>query len=234
MLLGGTIVNVITVLIGSSIGIYLGNRIPDKLTKGVFQALGLFTMVLGFNMALKGQELLLIVFSLIIGTIIGETLNLDKSIERLSTTLKNRLKLNNPKFTEGILTAFLLYCIGSMTIIGAIDEGLGKGSQILYTKAMMDGFSAIALASVFGLGVAMSVVPLFIFQGGITLIAYFLGDFISEEIITELTAVGGILLVGLGINILEIKKIRIMNMLPSLLIIVLLVWITSIYNLGQL
>ena len=229
MLLGGTIVNAATVVIGSTIGIYLGNRIPDKLTKGVFQAIGLFTLVLGLNMALKGQMLLVIVFSLIIGTIIGELFNLDKAVEGLSTALKTKLKLKNPKFTEGMLTAFLLYCIGSMTIIGAIDEGLGKGSQILYTKAMMDGFSAIALASVFGLGVTMSVVPLIIFQGGITLLAFWLGDFIGDDIINELTAVGGILLVGLGINILEIKQIRIMNMLPSLIVVVVLVIVSSIF-----
>jgi len=230
MLLGGTIVNVITVIVGSTIGLYLGNRIPDKINKGVFQALGLFTLVLGVNMAIKGEMLLIIVFSLIIGTIIGELLNLDKAVEGLSSGLKNKLKLKNPKFTEGMLTAFLLYCIGSMTIIGAIDEGLGKGSQILYTKAIMDGFSSIALASVFGLGVAMSVVPLLIFQGGITLLAYWLGDFIGVEIINELTAVGGILLVGLGINILEIKQIRIMNMLPSLIVVVALVLLSSVYN----
>ena len=230
MLLGGTIVNVITVIVGSTIGLYLGNRIPDKINKGVFQALGLFTLVLGVNMAIKGEMLLIIVFSLIIGTIIGELLNLDKAVEGLSSGLKNKLKLKNPKFTEGMLTAFLLYCIGSMTIIGAIDEGLGKGSQILYTKAIMDGFSSIALASVFGLGVAMSVVPLLIFQGGITLLAYWLGDFIGAEIINELTAVGGILLVGLGINILEIKQIRIMNMLPSLIVVVALVLLSSVYS----
>ncbi|MCU4177347.1 DUF554 domain-containing protein [Carboxylicivirga sp. N1Y90] len=225
MLLGGTLVNVATVVVGSTIGIILGNRIPDKLTKSVFQVLGLFTLVLGVSMALEGQMLLVIVFSLILGTVMGELLDLDKAIDGLSTSLKKRLKLKNPKFTEGILTAFLLYCIGSMTILGAIDEGMGNGSEILLTKAMMDGFSAIALASVFGLGVTMSVVPLFIFQGGITLLAYYLGDFIAKEIITELTAVGGILLVGLGINILEIKQIRIMNMLPSLMLVILFAWI---------
>lgn len=229
MLLGGTILNVITVAVGSAIGIMVGNHIPKKITKGVFQALGLFTLVLGVNMAIKGEMLLAIVFSLIIGTIMGEWMSIDMAIDGLSDSIKKRLKLKNPKFSEGMLTAFLLYCIGSMTILGAIDEGMGNGSEILMTKAIMDGFSSIALASVFGLGVGMSVIPLFIFQGGITLLAYLLGDFIGANVINELTAVGGILLVGLGINILEIKKIRIMNMLPSLIIIIIMVWVSTFF-----
>lgn len=230
MLFGGTIVNVLTVLTGSAIGLFIGNKIPERITKGVFQALGLFTLVLGVGMAIKGQMLLLIVFSLIIGTIIGELFALDKKVDGLSSSLKRYLRLKNPKFTEGMLTAFLLYCVGSMTIVGAIDEGMGNGSEVLMTKALMDGFSSIALASVFGIGVGVSVVPLLLFQGGITLLAYWLGDFVSTEVVNELTAVGGVLLVGLGINILEIKVIRIMNMLPSLLVIVALVWLRSYFN----
>ncbi len=227
MLFGGTLVNVLTVLIGSAIGIFVGNRIPEKITKGVFQAIGLFTLFLGVSMAIKGQMLLIIIFSLIIGTIIGELARLDRRVDGLSSHLKKKLRLKNPKFTEGMLTAFLLYCVGSMTILGAIDEGIGNGSEILMTKALMDGFSSIALASVFGVGVGVSVVPLLFFQGGITLLAYWLGDFITAEVINELTAVGGVLLLGLGINILEIKKIRIMNMLPSLLVVVALVWLSA-------
>ncbi len=227
MLFGGTLVNVLTVLIGSAIGIFVGNRIPEKITKGVFQAIGLFTLFLGVSMAIKGQMLLIIIFSLIIGTIIGELARLDRRVDGFSSHLKKKLRLKNPKFTEGMLTAFLLYCVGSMTILGAIDEGIGNGSEILMTKALMDGFSSIALASVFGVGVGVSVVPLLFFQGGITLLAYWLGDFITAEVINELTAVGGVLLLGLGINILEIKKIRIMNMLPSLLVVVALVWLSA-------
>lgn len=227
MLFGGTLVNVLTVLAGSAIGILIGNRIPEKMTKTVFQAIGLFTIVLGVGMAVKGQMLLIIVFSLIIGTILGELMSLDKQVDELSGVLKTKLRLKNPKFAEGMLTAFLLYCVGSMTIVGAIDEGMGNGSEVLMTKALMDGFSSIALASVFGVGVSMSVVPLLIFQGGLTLLAYWLGDFIGKDVITELTAVGGILLVGLGINILEIKQIRIMNMLPSLIVVVVLIWLNA-------
>jgi len=220
MLLGGTLINVIAVVLGSAIGILVGNKIPDKINKSVFQALGLFTLVLGVSMALKGQLLLVIVFSLILGTILGELLALQQRIDKLSGALMKLFRLKNPKFSEGMITAFLLYCMGSMTIVGAIDEGLGNGSEVLFTKSVMDGFSSIALGSVFGLGVTLSVVPMLLFQGGITLLAYVLGDFMAQEIIKELTAVGGILLVGLGINILELKQIKVMNMLPALLLVI--------------
>jgi len=225
MLLGGTLINVIAVVVGSAVGMLVGNRIPEKINKSVFQALGLFTLILGVSMALKGQLLLVIVFSLIIGTIVGELLALEQRIDKLSGALMKLLKLKNPKFSEGLITAFLLFCMGSMTIVGAIDEGLGNGSEILLTKSVMDCFSSIALASVFGLGVALSALPMLVFQGGITLLAYLLGDFMAQEVITELTAVGGVLLVGLGINILELKRIKVMNMLPALVLVIFFAWL---------
>ncbi len=229
MLLGGTLINVLAVGLGSAVGILAGNRIPEKINKSVFQALGLFTLILGISMALEGQLLLVIVFSLIIGTILGEVLSLEQRIDKLSNVLMKLFRLSNPKFSEGMIISFLLYCMGSMTIVGAIDEGLGNGIEILLTKSVMDGFSSIALASVFGLGVTLSVVPMLIFQGGITLVAYVLGDFIAQEVITELSAVGGIILVGLGINILELKRIKVMNMLPSLVVVVLFAWLWQAY-----
>jgi len=216
---------VIAVVVGSAVGMLVGNRIPEKINKSVFQALGLFTLILGVSMALKGQLLLVIVFSLIIGTIVGELLALEQRIDKLSGALMKLLKLKNPKFSEGLITAFLLFCMGSMTIVGAIDEGLGNGSEILLTKSVMDGFSSIALASVFGLGVALSALLMLVFQGGITLLAYLLGDFMAQEVITELTAVGGVLLVGLGINILELKRIKVMNMLPALVLVIFFAWL---------
>ncbi len=227
MILTGTIVNVAAVIAGSSIGLIVGTRLPQKITKSVFNAMGLFTLFLGFYMALKGQQFLVMVFSLIIGTIIGELLSLESRMERFSNNLKKALKMGNPKFTEGLITSFLLFCMGSMTILGAIDEGVGNDSNLLYTKSMMDGFSSIALAAAFGLGVTFSIIPLFLFQAGITLLAWWLGDFFPVAIINDLTAVVGILLIGLGINILELKHIRIMNMLPALLFAILFSWIAN-------
>jgi hypothetical protein len=123
----------------------------------------------------------------------------------------------------------MLFCVGAMTIVGAIDEGVGRSSEILLTKSLMDGFSSILLASAFGVGVIFASIPLLLFQGSITLIAMFASSFFSAEIIQGLSSVGGILLIGLGVNILEIKKLRIVNMLPALLLIVLVLWLKSIY-----
>jgi len=224
----GTIINVITVLIGSTIGVLLKSKIPKDITKTVFQALGLFTMALGFIMALKANNFLIIVFSLVIGAIMGQLLNIENKIESLALKLKLKVKIKDEKFTDGLLTAFLLFCMGSMTILGAFDEGMKGDTTLLITKSVMDGFAAMALASAFGIGVGFSVIPLLIYQGGLTLIAHYLGNFFSELMINELTAVGGILLIGLGINILEIKKIKISNMLPALILVVLFSWIHSL------
>jgi len=162
---------------------------------------------------------------LITGAVIGETLRLDRAMESFGNFLKTKLKLGNEKFTEGLLTAFLLYCMGSLTILGAIEEGMGGSPKLLLIKSLMDGVSSIALASGLGIGVMFSAVPLLIFQGGITLLAAGFGEFFPEVMVIELSAVGGILLIGLGINILEIKKINVMNMLPALVMIIVLLWL---------
>ncbi len=229
MILQGTVVNVVAVIIGSTIGMRLGSKLPHRIVKSVFQAVGLFTLLIGIDMALKGKELLVIIFSLIIGTIVGELLKIDENIERLSAKIKQILKVGNPHFSEGLVTSFLLFCMGAMTILGSIDEGLGNGSKVLFTKSVMDGFSSLALASAMGIGVVFSVIPMLIYQGGITLLVYWLGDFVALQVVTELTAVGGILLIGLGINILEIKKIKVMNMLPALLLVILFAWMRLSY-----
>ena len=175
-------------------------------------------------MALEGHEILLIIFSLIAGSFVGEWLKLDKRIESFGDWCKKRLKGNNEKFSEGLITSFLLFCSGSMTILGSIQEGLGQGHELLLTKALMDGFSSLILATTFGAGVAVTAIPLFLFQGGLTLLAMFFGANISMTIITELTAVGGILLIGIAFSILEIKKVKVTNMLPALIFICLFVW----------
>ncbi len=165
------------------------------------------------------------IMALIIGAVIGEALNLEKRMERFGAWMKSKLKLRNEKFTGGLLTAFLLYCMGSLTILGAIEEGVGGSPELLLIKSLMDGVSSIALASGLGIGVIFSAIPLLIYQGGITLLAMGFGEFFPVLYVTELSAVGGILLIGLGITILDIKKIRVMNMLPALVMIVILLWL---------
>ncbi len=218
----GTLVNIIAVIVGSSIGLLFNKSLPEKVIKPVFQAIGLFTLVLGISMAIKTEEILLLIFSLVLGTIVGSLLDLDTGFEKFSNFLQRKINLKNEKFSEGLITSFLLFCMGSMTILGAFEEGLGGKPNLLLAKSVLDGFSSIALASGFGIGVMFSTVPLLIFQGGLTLLAAFLEQFFTDPIINELTATGGILLLGLGLNILEIKLIKVMNMLPALLFIVVL------------
>jgi len=197
----------------------------------MFQAFGLFTIFLGTKMALETNHIMVMIFSLLLGTLLGEWMNLEKGMDRLAHFIKRRVKSRNERFTEGFVTAFLVFCMGSMTILGAIEEGLGNRPNLLLTKSLMDGFSSMALASALGVGVMLSVIPLLLYQGGITLFAGFLSGVLSPDVVAELSAVGGILLIGLGFVLLDVKKIRIMNMLPSLVIVVFLaIWLPPLID----
>lgn len=221
----GTLVNTAAVLGGGVIGLLLKKRMAERVTTIYFQAVGLFTLAIGVDMAVEMEKILIVVSSLAIGSLLGEWWNLERGVEQINENLKKRFRIGSERFSEGLVTAFLLFCVGSMTILGTIQEGTGGSPDLLYTKSLMDFFSAILLASAFGLGVIFSALPLFIFQTVLTLLARYAGNLFTDEIILELTSAGGILLIGLGINILGIKKLRIMNMLPSLVVVVLLIWI---------
>lgn len=220
----GTLVNTAAVIVGGAIGLLLKKNMPQRITTIYFQAVGLFTLAIGISMVVKMDHILIVVASMALGSLLGEWLNIEAGAEKLSEYLKKKFRIGSDKFSEGLITAFLLFCIGSMTILGTIQEGTGGSTDLLYTKSLMDFFSAILLASAFGFGVIISAIPLFIFQTILTLIAMYAGRFFTPEIIQGLTSVGGILLIGLGINILEIKKLRIMNMLPALVVVALLLW----------
>ena len=221
----GTLVNTAAVIIGGTIGLLLKKSMPERVTTIYFQAVGLFTLAIGISMVVKMEHILIVVGSLAVGSLLGEWMNLEVGVERMSEYLKKRFRIGSDKFSEGLITAFLLFCIGSMTILGTIQEGTGGSSDLLLTKSLMDFFSGMLLASAFGFGVIVSAVPLLIFQSLLTLLAMYASSFFTHAIIQGLTSVGGILLIGLGINVLEIKKLRIINMLPALLVVVLLLLI---------
>ena len=221
----GTLVNTAAVIIGGLIGLVLKKRMPDRVTTIYFQAIGLFTLAIGASMAVSMEKILIVVSSLALGSLLGEWCDLERGAEKLSDYLKVRFKIGSDKFSEGLVTSFLLFCVGSMTILGTIQEGTGGSPDLLFTKSSMDFFSAILLASAMGVGVLFSSVPLFIFQATITIIARYAANFFTDDIILGITNVGGILLIGLGINILGIKKLRIINMLPSLIIVILFIWL---------
>ncbi len=216
----GSIVNALSVITGSIIGIYFSSFLSEKIRKAVFQIIGLFTLALGMQMSLKTNQFLILLVSLIIGIILGESLSIQKTIESLSNKLKIKLQSENKLFSEGLITAFLLYCIGSMTFVGSIEEGIHQDRTLMYTKSLMDGVTSILLASSFGTGVLFSAIPLLIFQSALTLGAHYLESYLHTELITEISAIGGIIIIGIGLNILEITKIKVSNMLPALLLII--------------
>ena len=215
----GTLVNIFAVLFGSLLGLYLKKIIDIDMNKKIFLVMGLFTIILGLSMTIETVDFIFMLVSIVIGTFLGEYYNIEGEIVKYINLLKQKFGINDANFTDGLVTAFLLYCIGSMTIVGAIDEGLGNPPSILYTKSIMDGISSIVLASTFGVGVIFSIFPMLIFQGGITLLVFIYKDIFPQELIHHINSVGGVLIVAIGFKILGYKKINPTNMLPSLVVI---------------
>jgi len=224
MLFRGTLVNVGAIGAGCLIGIVLKNRFPEKIRKIIMQSLGLSSLLIGMQMALKTENVLILIFSLVIGGVIGECLHLEDGLERWGEKIKIKLQNINPddRFIEGFVTASLLYCIGSMAIMGALEEGLNGNSDILFAKSLLDGVTSIAFSAAMGIGVLFSAFPVLIYQGGITLLAQFIKDLLSPEVIKEMTATGGVLILGIALGLLEIKKIKTGNLLPAILVAALL------------
>lgn len=232
MILQGTFINVATVLAGSCVGYFFHSKLPKRLVDITFQAIGLFTLYIGVTMAMRVHQILILIFSMVLGALVGEWLNLEALVNRFSNWVKVRFKFNQPTFSEGMISAFLLFCMGSMTILGAFEEGTQGKSDLLVAKSIMDGVSSVALASALGIGVAFSVLPLLVFQGGLTLLALWFGKLMPQTVIDEMSAVGGLLLVGLGLSILEIKKVKVINMLPAIVIAIALafLWLVAGWN----
>ncbi len=228
----GTLVNAGTVVAGSAIGLILHKGLEERFKTIIFHAIGLFTLAIGVMMFLKVRDPLIVVLSLIVGGLIGEALTLESKAEKMADWIKVKVKSNDHRFVEGMLSGFMLFCIGSMTIVGAIDEGLRGDHSLLLMKSMMDGFAAIGLASSLGIGVLFSVFPLLVYQIGLTLLAYAFRGLFTEEIITQMTALGGTLVLGIGIQLLDLKKLRMINLLPGIVIVILMTlfnhWILSL------
>ena len=221
----GSIVNALAVIIGSLIGLGLGSFIPDRVGKSIFQVIGMFTLILGTKMALETNQVLLLLISLVLGVLIGELLCIERILDKVSRLIKKKVKSKDKLFSEGLITAFLLYCVGSMTFVGAIEEGINNDKTLLYTKSLMDGVTSILLASSLGIGVLVSALPLLLFQSILTWGAFYFEGYLQPDMITELSAVGGVLIMAISLNILEILKIKVSNLLPALLLVI------PIYNL---
>ncbi|MCK5645807.1 MAG: DUF554 domain-containing protein [Anaerolineales bacterium] len=229
----GTILNVIAIFIGGILGIFLGGKIPDRVRTTVVSGLGLFTLVLGVRLFLQSENPLIPLGAILIGGIIGEWLDIEGGLKRLGLWLEARFNSDKSsskqeKFVRGFLTASLLFEIGPLAILGSIQDGLTGDFSLLATKSVMDGFASLALASTLGIGVLFSTVIVLVYQGGISLLAIQAQSLLTETMIAEMTAVGGVVLLGLAISsLLEIKRIRTGNLLPALLFAPILVWILS-------
>jgi hypothetical protein len=183
------------------------------------QALGIMVLLIGISTALLGTDYVLIIASLVIGTVAGEALCIEKRLDAFAARFQKGAHVSHGKLTAGFITASLIYCTGSMAILGAVQDGVGQTPSILYAKAALDMIISVALASAMGIGVAFSAVPVFLYQGTLTLLAANSQGILAGSTLAELSGVGGILLMGVGINLLEIKKINVANMLPSLLVV---------------
>jgi uncharacterized membrane protein YqgA involved in biofilm formation len=226
----GTLINAAAVVCGGAAGMIFGEKMMSKRYEAVyFQIVGLFTLMLGVRMGTQFSSPLLVALSLVAGGFVGTRLRLDEKTARIGEGLKKLTRSNNDRFTEGLVGGFLLFCMGSMSVVGAIEEGFGKTSDLLLAKSVMDFFSAMMLASALGAGVLFSALPLLLFQGGITALTYFAGASIPEIAVTEMTAAGGVMLAGLSLDLLKVKTIPVVNMLPALLLVCLFVWLRNFF-----
>ena len=226
--MGGTLLNMATVLAGGLAGLGIGARLPEKLRGSVVAALGLITLFLGFGNAARTGNPLVVLVSVVAGVVVGELLDLDGTLTRLGAALQRRFgdsEAGRGRFVAGFVTASLVFCVGPLTVIGSMLDGMGEpaGFQQLAIKSALDFFSALAFAASFGIGVLFSLATILVVQGGLALVGHLFGRILSPALIDETVAVGGILLIGLGLVLLEVKALRMANFLPGLVIAPLLV-----------
>jgi hypothetical protein len=210
-------VNTAAIVAGSLAGAVIGSRLPDRIKTIVMQALGLSVVLIGLQMALSGTRPLLAIGSLLAGAVTGELMNIERAVANLGERLKKRLRSDSSTFVQGFVTASILYCTGAMVIVGSIRDGTVGDPSILYIKSLLDGVASVAFASSLGLGVAFSALSVFVVQGSITLLSSQLAFLQEPAVIEAVTATGGLLILGIGINILEISQIRVGNLVPALL-----------------
>jgi len=216
----GVIVNVITVIIGSSIGLLFKKGIPERISNAVMIGIGACTLYIGISGSLCGENVLILIASIILGAIAGTLLNIDGAINRLALKVESRFKKEgaNVSVAEGIITATLLFCVGSMTVTGSIQAGLTGDSSLLITKATLDFVSSMMLSSSLGFGVILASVSVLIIQGGLVLLAGFIEPFMNAGAINEMTCAGSILIIMIGTNLMGITKIKVADFLPAILL----------------
>ena len=216
----GLWVNAATIILGALVGSRLRGGIPEKYKDTIGYALALCVLTIGIQGAIQTENMMLVIVSAVVGSLIGEALRLEDRLDSLGAWVQKRLAKDDDGFSQGFISATLLYCVGSMAVVGSIEAGLQNKPDTLLAKAVLDGVSALILSSSMGMGVALSALPLLTYQGAIALLAMLLGNFLPAEAIAEVSATGSLLIIGLGFNMLGFSKarIRVGNMLPAILI----------------
>ncbi len=219
----GTIVNAAAILAGAGAGLILRQGLPDKWQETIMHAIGLSVTVIGIQMALKTNNIIIVIISLVAGAIIGELLDIDKALNRFGTWVGGKLSNDKEKGSaaaiigQGFVATSLIYCVGAMAIVGSIQEGLTGDASTLFAKSILDGITAIIFAANMGVGVALSALSVALYQGSLTLLAGSMEAIMTPLLLAELTATGGILIIAIGLNMLKLVKIRIANMLPAII-----------------
>ena len=215
-----TVINVALVLLGSALGLVFKNLISERLMTILTHAMGLCVLGIGISSMTGTQNMLCVIVCMVVGTVIGNAVDIELRLERAGDLLRAKLVKGDgdSRFTEGFVTASLLFCVGAMAITGSIDAGLNQRYETIISKGVIDGVTSVSFAATMGIGVAFSTIPILIYQGGITLLAEWVGPYLPEAVITEMTAVGGALIVALAVNVLELgkAKIKVGNMLPAI------------------
>jgi uncharacterized membrane protein YqgA involved in biofilm formation len=223
--LSGTLLNALTVLVGGLLGTALGDRLPPRLLERVILGVGLFTLAMGLRFALETSQLLYLLGSIVLGGIAGAALGVDRRLTALGDTLQRRFARAGRESTvsEAFVTAAIVFCVGPLTFLGSIQNGLSGDASLLAIKSVLDGFTAIALAATLGWGVLLTIVVILVYQGGLALGAAFLAGALTELQLREMNAVGGLLIVGVGLKLLSIRDVRVADFLPAILVAPLLV-----------
>jgi len=218
----GTIVNCAAILAGSLLGLILKRGFPEKWQQTIMQGIGICTFVIGLQMAQESKKIILVIISIAVGTVIGEALDLDGRLQRFGEAIQKKIlgekKSMGSTFGEAFVTASLIFCIGAMAILGSLEDGLRGNHEILFAKATLDGIMSVIFTAHLGVGTALSAVPVGLYQGSITLLAVFLQKILTPQIITEIAATGGILIMAIGINLAGLCKIRLANQIPALVV----------------
>lgn len=235
MALFGTLINGAFIIIGSTLGLFF-TKIPEKYKETVMQGIGLAVILIGLQMAFTTESILIVLISLLSGALIGEFLNIEEWLNRLGMWIGSKFttKTSSNTVSQAFVTATLMYTIGAMAVIGALDSGVRGDHEVLITKAILDGFTSLVLTTTLGYGVILSFIPVVLYQGTIALLATQIENWIPKEIlnglITELTAVGGLLIVAIGLNVLKLMNIRIGNLLPSIVTVVFVYYISILIS----